>query len=186
MPDLPPAAASLSLPVEGQGDSHAASAPVPPATSDLGSEAHQQPPLSQHGRNGRAAALRPAAAAVVTAWNGSGRDGLDDAVTALRPAPAAAPHSRRDAAVLRQPRTGTKQQAILALLRRDEGATIAQIIEATGWQQHTVRGFLAGLKRRGITVEVLERVRQVGPSKQGAKGSYSIYRITAAAPVEAG
>jgi hypothetical protein len=40
-----------------------------------------------------------------------------------------------------------------------------------------VRGFLAGLKRKGITVEVLERIRQVGPNKDGAQGSYSIYRI---------
>jgi hypothetical protein len=40
-----------------------------------------------------------------------------------------------------------------------------------------VRGFLAGLKRKGITVEVLERVRQVGPNKEGAKGSYSVYRV---------
>jgi hypothetical protein len=66
---------------------------------------------------------------------------------------------------------------VLALLRRDEGATIVQIIDATGWQSHTVRGFLAGLKRKGITVEVLERIRQVGPNKEGAQGSYSIYRI---------
>jgi len=73
---------------------------------------------------------------------------------------------------------------VLALLRRDEGATIAQVIDATGWQSHTVRGFLAGLKRKGIEVEVLERVRQVGPNRQGAKGSYSIYRV-AAAPAEA-
>jgi hypothetical protein len=32
-------------------------------------------------------------------------------------------------------------------------------------------------KRQGIAVEVMERVRQVGPDKQGARGSYSIYRI---------
>jgi hypothetical protein len=67
---------------------------------------------------------------------------------------------------------------VLALLRRDEGATIAQIIDATGWQSHTVRGFLAGLKRKGITVTVLERIRQVGPGREGAKGSFSVYRIT--------
>ena len=78
----------------------------------------------------------------------------------------------------RLPRTGTKQQTVLALLRRDEGATIAQIVEATNWQSHTVRGFLAGLKKKGIQVDVLDRVRQVGPNKEGAKGSYSIYRIT--------
>jgi hypothetical protein len=40
------------------------------------------------------------------------------------------------------------------MLKRAEGATIAQIVEATGWQQHTVRGALAGaLKRRlGLTI----------------------------------
>ena len=53
----------------------------------------------------------------------------------------------------RQPRTGTKQETILALLRRPEGATIAQIVEATGgWMTHSVRGFLAGLKKKGVTV----------------------------------
>ncbi len=67
---------------------------------------------------------------------------------------------------------------MLTLLRHKEGATIAQIVDTTGWQGHTVRGFFAGLKKRqGITVEVMERVRQVGPHKDGAKGSYSIYRI---------
>jgi hypothetical protein len=36
------------------------------------------------------------------------------------------------------------------------------------------------LKQRGLAVAVLERVRQVGPNKQGAKGSYSVYRIAEA------
>src|SRR3954470_14927799 len=39
------------------------------------------------------------------------------------------------------------------------------MIEATGWAPHTVRGFLAGLAKKGITVAVLDRVRQVGPGK---------------------
>ncbi|MCA3337909.1 MAG: DUF3489 domain-containing protein, partial [Roseomonas sp.] len=74
--------------------------------------------------------------------------------------------------------TGTKQEVVLAMLRRPEGATVAQIAEATGWAQHTVRGFFAGLKKRqGITVEIAERIRQVGPNKQGAKGSYTVYRV---------
>jgi predicted transcriptional regulator len=55
---------------------------------------------------------------------------------------------------------------------------VAQIAEATGWAQHTVRGFFAGLKKRqGITVETAERIRQVGPNKQGAKGAYTVYRV---------
>lgn len=69
---------------------------------------------------------------------------------------------------------------MLALLRRPEGASGPQLIEATGWAPHTVRGFLGGLSRKGIAVSVLERVRQVGPNKAGAKGSYTIYRITEA------
>ena len=70
------------------------------------------------------------------------------AVTALKlPEPAPQPVTPR------QPRTGTKQETILALLRRPEGATIAQIVEATGgWMTHSVRGFLAGLKKKGVTV----------------------------------
>jgi Protein of unknown function (DUF3489) len=67
---------------------------------------------------------------------------------------------------------------VLALLRRPEGATVAQVAAATGWAQHTVRGFFAGLKKKGIEITVLERVRMVGPNKEGAKGSFTIYCIT--------
>ncbi len=70
---------------------------------------------------------------------------------------------------------------MIALLRRAEGASVAQIMDATGWQPHTVRGFLAGLKRRGIVVTTLERVRQVNAGKEGAKGSYTIYKVVEAA-----
>ena len=68
---------------------------------------------------------------------------------------------------------------MLNLLRREEGATVAQIAEETGWVSHTVRGFLAGLKKKGIQVTTLERVRMVGPNKDGAKGSYTVYAAAA-------
>ena len=124
--------------------------------------------------------LRTAAAAVLAAWDD--QDNRDTDIIAALEAPmdalrallaGAAP---REIAAPRKPREGTKQEAVLALLRRTEGATIAQMTETTGWQQHTVRGFLAGLKKKGIKVETLERVRMVGPNKEGAKGSFSIYR----------
>jgi hypothetical protein len=54
------------------------------------------------------------------------------------------------------------------MLRRKEGATIAQIVAATGWQPHSVRGFFAGAlkKKLGLTV-TSEKV-----------GDQRIYRIT--------
>ena len=56
----------------------------------------------------------------------------------------------------RQPRSreGTKEAMLIAMLRRPEGATIAQVIEATGWQKHTVRGAISGAlkKKRGLEV----------------------------------
>ena len=63
------------------------------------------------------------------------------------------------------------------MLRRKEGASGPHIAEAMGWASHTVRGFLAGPAKKGIKVEVLERVRQVGPHKAGAEGTYTVYRI---------
>lgn len=126
------------------------------------------------------ATLRDAAQCVLTTWaDDTNRDvdmigALEGPMATLRAALAGKPV--RDAGAPRKPREGTKQAAVLAMLRRPEGATVAQVADAMGWATHTVRGFFAGLKKKGHTVEVLERVRQVGPNKTGAKGSYTIYR----------
>ncbi|MFC7478324.1 DUF3489 domain-containing protein [Dankookia sp. GCM10030260] len=154
--------------------------PVPPEAlvAPNGTEAAQQPSTAPSTRP----SLRDAAHRFLAAWDDEAgeRAALPNAVAALRavltkPAPA------DRTAGPRKPREGTKQQQVLALLRRPEGATVAEIAEVTGWQAHTVRGFFAGLKKRqGIAVEAAERVRQVGPGKEGAKGSYTIYRLAEA------
>jgi hypothetical protein len=129
------------------------------------------------GRTARLGDLREAAQALLDAWESDGDpEGLNGAVAALRAtlaeSAAAPPTIERS-----RSRSDTKQSKVLAMLARDEGASGPQIAKAMGWAPHTVRGFLAGLAKRGIKVEVLERVRQVGFNKQGGKGSYSIYHI---------
>ncbi|MBW6401985.1 DUF3489 domain-containing protein [Roseomonas sp. HJA6] len=166
------AAPPLSIPA---ANAEAALYPAQPAEVALLNQALETP------RPTRNATLREVAQRVLDAWNDEAnqRADLPTAIDALRAVLAAKPgRSAGDSSAPRKPREGTKQETVLAMLRREEGATIAQICEATGWQQHTVRGFFAGLKKKGFTVQVLERVRQVGPNKEGAKGSYSVYCIT--------
>jgi hypothetical protein len=126
--------------------------------------------------------LRTAAAAVLAAW-GDEENHVTDIITALeRPMEALrillAEPAPRTAGAHGNPREGTKQETVLALLLRPEGATVAHIAEATGWVNNTVRGFLSGLKKKGVKVETLERVHMVGPNQRGAKRSYTVYQIT--------
>ncbi len=70
-----------------------------------------------------------------------------------------------------KPRTrdNSKQAEVIAMLKRPSGATIAQICEATGWQQHTVRGTFAGAFKKKLGLNIAS-------SKED--GGERIYRIT--------
>src|ERR1017187_2580430 len=56
-------------------------------------------------------------------------------------------------------REGSKTSAILDLLHRAKGATLAEIMDATSWQAHSVRGFISGTlgKKMGLTVSSTKR-----------------------------
>jgi hypothetical protein len=66
-----------------------------------------------------------------------------------------------------KPATGkqTKQQACLELLSRPEGATVEELQAATGWQQHSVRGFLAGAVKKKLGLTLLSEKPDVGPRR---------------------
>ena len=56
------------------------------------------------------------------------------------------------------PKRETKQSAIMELLSREEGATVVELMEATGWKSHSVRGHISNMKRKGkANVEIFTR-----------------------------
>ena len=51
------------------------------------------------------------------------------------------------------PRDGTKSAKVIGLLLRNDGATLYEVIAATGWQPHTSRAAFTGLRKRGYAIE---------------------------------
>ncbi|MBX9633958.1 MAG: DUF3489 domain-containing protein [Magnetospirillum sp.] len=69
----------------------------------------------------------------------------------------------------RKTRQGTKQEALIAMLKRPEGASIAEIMEATGWLAHTIRGAIAGALKKKLGLEI---------TSEKIEGRGRVYRIT--------
>ncbi|MBS0126868.1 DUF3489 domain-containing protein [Thetidibacter halocola] len=66
-------------------------------------------------------------------------------------------------------RAGTKQAQIIAMLQQSEGATIAEMVEATGWQAHTVRGSISGALKKKLGLLV---------TAEKVEGRGTVYRLS--------
>ena len=53
------------------------------------------------------------------------------------------------------PKPATKSEQITCLLKRTKGASVAEIAKATGWQEHSVRGFMSGTLKKKLNLEVV-------------------------------
>jgi Protein of unknown function (DUF3489) len=75
--------------------------------------------------------------------------------------------TRRTHVVGTRSRTGkqTKQQICLDLLSQQEGSTIEELQAATGWQQHSVRGFLAGAVKKKLGLTLLSEKPDARPRR---------------------
>ena len=84
---------------------------------------------------------------------------------------AAAAETKARAQAVGSPRPGSKQALLVELMSRSGGATLDELIGATGWLPHTTRAALTGLRRRGFAIERTAR-----------KEGQSAYLIAAAEP----
>jgi len=66
-------------------------------------------------------------------------------------------------------RHGTKQMLLIDLLKRKKGATIAEAVDALGWQPHSVRGAISGTLKKKLHLAV---------TSEKVEGSGRVYRIT--------
>ena len=110
--------------------------------------------------------LRATALAYATLGIADGPTGPQDSLADTQAAPMPA---RR--------RTGTKQEKVIAMLRRAEGATIDEIVAALEWQPHTARGFLSGALKKKLRLTI---------TSETVEGRGRCYQIMSVASVAVG
>lgn len=94
----------------------------------------------------------------------------DTAKVTAKPARKMAREPKAGPAAEPMPKRPSKSAAVLAMLQRPEGATLDQLVIATGWLPHTARAALTGLKKKGHEV-----------TSDKPAGGVRTYRVTAGA-----
>ena len=96
--------------------------------------------------------------------------------TALRAKPVVSATSSEEivqASPGKRAKAESKQARLIAMLRSPSGVTVAAMMDATGWQQHSVRGFLAGVVRKRLKLKLsskkVEGARVYRIARTGAK-----------------
>jgi len=89
----------------------------------------------------------------------------------IAPVPTVTPPVAAPTTTLKTPRLGSHMATLVSLLQRPEGATVAAMVEATGWQRHSVRGALAGALKKTYGMTILSeptaggRVYRIAPDE---------------------
>jgi DNA-binding MarR family transcriptional regulator len=87
----------------------------------------------------------------------AGRSLIDRAADHAEPHAGGEKTAKNEKASVEPVRTGSKKELVLGLLRRPVGATLDELVTATGWLPHTTRAALTGLRKKGHVVEKTKR-----------------------------
>jgi hypothetical protein len=178
--DASAAEAGEEAPSGDAATTDAPEAPEAPTGADVGGEGEPEAsgetpdaPQAEIDRLKLDAAAKAKAAEEAEAAAKAAKEAAKAAAKAVRDAEKAA--GRAKPAAARKPKAAgepSKQAQLIAMLERPEGATIAQIVEAFGWQRHTVHGAFAGALKKKLGLNVVSEKPEEGDR---------VYRIVAAA-----